>query len=139
MATSETRPAAPGGVDEVRAVREWASGWSTRDIDRVVSLFTSDGVYENVTLGVVNRGADAIRAFGDLFTSVAPDFTVELADCISNGDAAPAEWTMSGTTVVTSRGCPPQATSSPSAASLSSNSRATSSAAVPTTGTWPRS
>jgi steroid delta-isomerase-like uncharacterized protein len=98
MTTPDTqRQAGRAEVDGVDLVRQWAAAWSAHDVRQVVSLFTDDAIYEDVTLSVVNHGTDEITAFGHLFMTVAPDFHVELSSTVSSGDEVAAEWTMSGT------------------------------------------
>lgn len=76
---------------------EWAVGWSTRDIERVVALCTEDCVYEDVPLGVTNHGKEELRAFGQQVFNAFPDFKIELTTQAAAGDWAMLEWTMSGT------------------------------------------
>jgi steroid delta-isomerase-like uncharacterized protein len=54
-------------------------------------------VFEDVTMGVVNRGTAEIRAFGEQFFSALPDVTFELRSTFANGTAGGAEWIMRGT------------------------------------------
>jgi steroid delta-isomerase-like uncharacterized protein len=75
----------------------YGEAWAARDIERIVSFFTDDAVYEDVAMGVVNRGKDEIRGFlAELFGAI-PDFTVTPASAFSSGDWAGSEWTMTGT------------------------------------------
>jgi steroid delta-isomerase-like uncharacterized protein len=80
-----------------RTLDEWAAGWSTQDIERVLSLCTDECVYEDVPLGVVNRGKEELRAFGQQVFNAFPDFKIELSTHVAAGDWAMLEWTMSGT------------------------------------------
>jgi steroid delta-isomerase-like uncharacterized protein len=80
-----------------RTLDEWATGWSTQDIERVISLCTDDGLYEDVPLGVANHGKDELRAFGQQVFNAFPDFKIELTTHVAGGDWAMLEWTMSGT------------------------------------------
>jgi steroid delta-isomerase-like uncharacterized protein len=75
----------------------WAAGWSSGDVERAVELFVDDCVYEDVPLGVVNRGKDELRAFGAGFLAAVPDFAVRLMHVVSAGDKAGVEWVMRGT------------------------------------------
>ena len=75
----------------------WASAWSAHDLQRVLSLFTDDCIYEDVALGVVNRGKDQLRAFGDAFLAGVPDLKVELKESFATENRAAVEWVMSGT------------------------------------------
>lgn len=84
-------------VASTTVLDEWAAAWSAHDLDRVASLFTEDCVYEDVALGVVNRGKDQLRAFGAAFLAGVPDLRVELTLSIATDDRAAMEWVMSGT------------------------------------------
>lgn len=78
-------------------LEEWAAGWSTQDIERVLSVCTDDCLYEDVPLGVVNHGKEELRAFGEQVFNAFPDFKIELSSHVAAGDWAMLEWTMSGT------------------------------------------
>ena len=39
-----------------RALQDWATHWSSHDMEALLSIFTDDCIYEDVTLGVVNHG-----------------------------------------------------------------------------------
>jgi hypothetical protein len=64
--------------DQKRAIEQWATAWSDHDLERLLPLFTENVVYEDVTMGVVNRGAAELRTFGEGFLSGFPDVTFEL-------------------------------------------------------------
>jgi len=86
---------ATSGVE--RVLNDWATAWSSHDTEKVLSLFTDDCVYEDVTFGAINRGKKELRAFADgVFASV-PDFKVELTARFVAGSQAGMEWVMSGT------------------------------------------
>lgn len=78
-------------------LEEWGVAWSSHDVDRVLSLFTDDCVYEDVTMGIVNRGKAELQTFANTFLGAFPDFKVELESRFVAGTLAGAEWTMSGT------------------------------------------
>jgi steroid delta-isomerase-like uncharacterized protein len=80
-----------------RTLDEWAAGWSTQNIERVISLCTDDCLYEDVPLSVVNHGKDELRAFGQQVFNAFPDFKIELVSQFAAADWAMLEWTMSGT------------------------------------------
>ena len=46
-------------------------------MERLLPLFTEAVVYEDVTMGVVNRGTAELRTFGEGFFSGFPDVTFE--------------------------------------------------------------
>jgi steroid delta-isomerase-like uncharacterized protein len=76
---------------------DWASAWSAHDLQKVLSLFIDDCIYEDVALGVVNRGKDQLRAFGAAFLAGVPDLRVELTESCATENRAAVEWVMSGT------------------------------------------
>jgi steroid delta-isomerase-like uncharacterized protein len=80
-----------------RMFEEWAAAWSLHDVERLLSLCTDDCVYEDVTLGAVNRGTAAVRSFANATFAAFPDFKIQLRSAFTAGNWAGAEWTMSGT------------------------------------------
>lgn len=80
-----------------RTLDEWAAGWSTQEIERVISLCTDQCLYEDVPLGVVNHGKEELRAFGQQVFNAFPDFKIELTTRVAAANWAMLEWTMSGT------------------------------------------
>ncbi|HEY3092871.1 MAG TPA: EthD family reductase [Vicinamibacterales bacterium] len=80
-----------------RAIEQHWAYWSAHDLDRLMSLFTDDVVYEDVTMGVVNRGRSQLRAFAEGFFSGFPDVTFELRSAMANGASGGGEWIMRGT------------------------------------------
>jgi steroid delta-isomerase-like uncharacterized protein len=83
--------------DQKRTIERWAAEWSTHDTSRLLPLFTEDAVYEDVTMGVVNRGAAELKAFAEEFLSGFPDVTFELKSSSADGTGGGAEWILRGT------------------------------------------
>ena len=84
-------------ADQERSIDEWMAAWSAHDLDRVVRLLTPDAVFEDVTMGAVNRSAAEVRAFGQGFISGFPDVTFTATSRFANGARGGAEWVMRGT------------------------------------------
>jgi len=84
-------------ADQKRTIENWATHWSRHDMARLLPLFTEDVVYEDVTMGVVNRGTAELRTFGEGFFSGFPDVTFELRSSFADGSSGGAEWVMRGT------------------------------------------
>ena len=80
-----------------RILDDWAAAWSSREPDKVLSLFTDNCVYEDVTFGAVNRGKKELRAFAEGVFAGIPDFKIELTARFVAGTWAGMEWVMSGT------------------------------------------
>jgi steroid delta-isomerase-like uncharacterized protein len=84
--------------DLERLLEDWATLWSSPNMgEQLVSLFTDDCVYEDVTMGVVNHGKTELENFYNLIFGAFPDFKVELTSHFVAGNWAGAEWLMSGT------------------------------------------
>jgi steroid delta-isomerase-like uncharacterized protein len=71
--------------------------WSAHDMKRVLALFTEDLLYEDVTMGVTNRSAAELQAFGEGFFSAFPDVVFELRSSSADGSSGSSEWIMRGT------------------------------------------
>jgi steroid delta-isomerase-like uncharacterized protein len=76
---------------------KWAEFWSSHDTGELLSLFTDDCVYEDVTLGVINRGKAELRTFADSWFAACPDLHVDLRSRFAAGEWAAMEWVVSGT------------------------------------------
>ncbi len=84
--------------DLERLLENWAAAWSSpTNMEKLVSLFTDDCVYEDVTMGIVNHGKTELRSFYQFIFGAFPDFKVELRSYFVAGNWAGAEWLMSGT------------------------------------------
>jgi len=80
-----------------RMFEDWAAAWSLHDVEKLLSLCTDDCVYEDVTMGALNRGKAEVKAFADAVFAAFPDFKVQLMSGFTADNWAGAEWTMSGT------------------------------------------
>jgi steroid delta-isomerase-like uncharacterized protein len=80
-----------------RLLEDLAAAWTFHDIEKMLSLCTDDCVYEDVTMGVVNRGKAELKAFAGAVLAAFPDLTMKLTSGFTDGNWAGAEWTMSGT------------------------------------------
>ena len=88
---------------------EWATAVNSGDVDQVLTLFTEDGVWEEVAIGLAAQGPDEIGAHLDrLFTAV-PDIAFDVSSGFVAGDRALVEWTVSGTYSSDFPGLPPAA------------------------------
>jgi steroid delta-isomerase-like uncharacterized protein len=79
-------------------LKEWASAWSTGDIEKLLSLFTDDVSYEDVTFGAVNAGKEALRRFAAAALAAFPGMTFELVSSVVANDASAGafEWIWRG-------------------------------------------
>jgi ketosteroid isomerase-like protein len=77
-------------------VRDYFSGWDTADIEKVMSYFSTDIVYEDVPKAQLAKGTDAVKAFVQQFYTdfVGARLAVESVTIGKKGAAA--EWIISG-------------------------------------------
>lgn len=85
----------PGEVEKIFEAHDAAM--SAHDVDAFLSLFTDDCVYEDVPLGIVNKGKQEVGAFIRATFAAVPDFRMERTGLFVAGDRAACEWVMSGT------------------------------------------
>ena len=78
-------------------LERWAAALSRRDAAGWAALCSEGSVHEDVAIGVINRGPEEVRAFGQAFFDAVPDFVVELRSSFGDGTSAVGEWEMSGT------------------------------------------
>lgn len=83
--------------DLERLLDDWARAWTSNDPERVLALFADDGVFEDVTFGVVARGKEAIRSYASVAFAAVPDFKYEVRSRFAARQWAAIEWAMSGT------------------------------------------
>ena len=77
--------------------QDYIQAWNTHDVEKVLSHFTDDIVYEDMVLAKVMRGKAELRTFAtDTFTAF-PDFKIDLKFFFVSGEWAGSEWVMSGT------------------------------------------
>ena len=91
-------------VDMLRAI---AAGFDTHDLERIMSFFSDDAVFESPRgsepWGTRFTGKAAVReAFAGRFSGI-PDVRYQQDDHFVDGDRGASEWTLSGTTTAGSR------------------------------------
>jgi len=81
-----------------RLLEEWAVVWSSSDVEKLLALFTDDVVFEDVTLGAVNHGRNALRDFATAVFAAFEDLKFELKSRVvaSDGKSGAIEWTWRG-------------------------------------------
>ena len=87
---------AEDSADKAKLIQDEFAGWSN-NMDQLLTVFTEDVIYEDVTMGVVNHNKEEVRGFASGFFPAFPDirFAVDSALIISNHAAV--EWTVTGT------------------------------------------
>jgi steroid delta-isomerase-like uncharacterized protein len=77
--------------------REYLAAWNAHDLDKIVSFFTEDCVYENIPRGQTYRGKDELNAWAKGAFDAMPDFKLEVTSLFVSGEWAACEWVMTGT------------------------------------------
>jgi len=90
--------AAPAGAADAIA-EKWAAAWNSHDVEKVVALFTADGVYDDVAFGTTSRGTAALRQYAKSYFDAVPDMKTSVTGGAITGGRAYIEWVFSGTDV----------------------------------------
>jgi steroid delta-isomerase-like uncharacterized protein len=77
--------------------QNWVDAWNSHDANAVAALFTRDAFYEDVTFGIVNHGAEQIRAFAESFFTTVPDLQFTVVNSSLTDGRGTIEWVFSGT------------------------------------------
>ena len=77
--------------------QQWLDAWNARDVERILACLTEDAVYEDVTLGAINRTPAETRQFVAAAWAAFPDLRFEQTAASVNGTHGTIEWTMIGT------------------------------------------
>ena len=77
-------------------VRDYFSGWDTADIEKVMSYFSADIVYEDVPKAQLAAGTDAVKAFVQQFYTDFAGARLAVESVTIGKKGAAAEWIISG-------------------------------------------
>lgn len=84
-------------TDAEKMMKDYLKAWNSHDINKILSFFTDDCVYEDAALGAVNHGKKELGAFANSVFTDMPDFKLEIKSAFVAGDWAGSEWVMIGT------------------------------------------
>lgn len=83
--------------EEKQVFYDFVAAIASHDAEKIALCFTEDCFYEDMALGEVMRGREAVKAgYSDLFASI-PDFKVEISLLFIAGYQVGSEWIMTGT------------------------------------------
>ena len=87
--------------------RAEADAWASRNVERVLSVYAADCLYEDLPAGKRSQGTAAIRAYlEEAFASI-PDLTIELTSWFGDGKRLCCEGLLKGTFSGQIAGLPP--------------------------------
>jgi len=79
--------------------QRWIDGWNSKDPGKLVAAFTPDGIYEDVTFGIMKKGSQQLRELHKFFHDAVSGLYVKLVDShIAKGHGT-IEWVFGGTDV----------------------------------------
>jgi steroid delta-isomerase-like uncharacterized protein len=79
-----------------RLVTELYDAWSLHQPERIDTIFTEDGLYEDVAGGQTVHGREAIKQLLRTTYAWAPDFRVTMKSLVVADDSAATEWVSEG-------------------------------------------
>ena len=83
-------------TDVERMFEDYLAAWNSHDVEKTLSFFTDDCIYEDVPTGNVSRGKEELKAYISNTFAVFDDFKLEMKSSFIAGDWRGAEWIMSG-------------------------------------------
>jgi steroid delta-isomerase-like uncharacterized protein len=84
------------GIEMTKMLENYFTAWNSHDVERLLSFFTDNFLYEDVALKRIVRGKTELRALLEsVFIDIA-DFELEIKSVFSAGSWGAGEWTMSG-------------------------------------------
>ena len=84
-------------TDLEKLYKDYVAAWLAHDVEAVAAYFTDDGVYEDVALGILNRGRREVTAFVQATLAAIPDFKIEPKSVFAAVDRLCVELIMTGT------------------------------------------
>jgi len=73
------------------------AAWNSHDVEKVISVFTDDVLYEDVAFGALNHGSAELRKFATSIFEAVPDVKFELVSSTVDKGHGTIEWVFTGT------------------------------------------
>jgi uncharacterized protein (TIGR02246 family) len=89
----------------IETLEKVMQAWNSHDVEKIVSFYTPDCLYENEPSGVTAKGREGVRKFAEEGFKVNPDFKIESAQSFASGNKSAAECMMSGAHLGNGRKC----------------------------------
>ena len=80
-----------------KTIRDWNEAWNTHGVERILSYFTDDIVFEDLGGARVIRGKAQMRTWVNETLSAFPDFRTDVKSLFVSGRRAGSEWVATGT------------------------------------------
>ena len=66
---------------------DYLTAWNSHDINKILSFFTDDGIYEDVAHGIMNQGKKEITGYLNTSFIDFPDLKVEIKTIVANASS----------------------------------------------------
>lgn len=83
--------------DMERMIRDWVEAENLQDADRFASFYTDDCVWEDVALGLLNRGKKQVKSYFKSMFDAFPNLKFEVQSVFAAGNWGVCEFLMTGT------------------------------------------
>jgi steroid delta-isomerase-like uncharacterized protein len=90
-------------INVKKVMDDYLIAWNSHDINKILSFFTDDGIYEDVTRGIVNHSKKEIAGYLNTSFIDFPDLKIVVNTVIATGDWTVYEIVTSGTHAHSSR------------------------------------
>jgi steroid delta-isomerase-like uncharacterized protein len=84
----------------------YLDAWNRHDASSVAAFMAEDATYEDLALGVLNEGREAIKSFVDEAEQFSKDYGFTSVSAQQSGDSYAMEWEMFGTNTGEAGGIP---------------------------------
>lgn len=91
------RKAVQAAGDDSAVADKWIAAWNSHDPEKMLSTFTDDVYYEDVTFAEVSRGQAEFRKFAAEEFEGVPDLEIKLMRAAVHNGHGTIEWSFSGT------------------------------------------
>ncbi|MGB3129909.1 MAG: ester cyclase, partial [Dehalococcoidia bacterium] len=78
-------------------IEDYGAALNAHDVERIASLFTDDGIFEDVPMGIVHHGKEGVKANFSMEFTAFSDYKVEMKTIIVAGEYAATEAVMTAT------------------------------------------
>jgi steroid delta-isomerase-like uncharacterized protein len=80
-----------------RVLDELVEAWCFHDIPALLNLFTDDCLYEDMAMGVVNRGKAELQHFAEEVFKTMPNFHLKFPQRFATQEYGASEWVITAT------------------------------------------
>ncbi len=84
-------------IDTEHWIKDMLAAWTSHEVEKILSFYTDDCIYEDVFVGNVVRGKEELRALINETLAGSPDLRIEMKSAFASGDHVCTEWLWIGT------------------------------------------